>query len=301
MDYEKVVCEAAEYIHTRHGDEITIADVARHVHVSPSYCATVFRTLTGYTVQEYLSRYRLSQVARALLETDERIVMLTYEHGFSSQQALTRSFTLVYGIAPAQFRRTKPPFKPFPFDNMILKRGFDMDLHKVFEKVHFEKKDSFFVAGIETDIHYNDASGTHSIGNVYARWNGENLIDSIPDQVNDQLTYGMTYDNTEDSTAKYMAAVEVSTLDNLPVGFSGRRFNACEYAVFDCTLDDETSGRFFRYFFTTFLKENNLRLPDPVTTKRGVTYSRYPIYEVYDRNFKDVNSKIKLYAPIVRE
>ena len=57
MDYEKVVCDAAEYIHTHHGDEISVADVARHVHLSPSYCATVFRTLTGYTVQEYLSRY----------------------------------------------------------------------------------------------------------------------------------------------------------------------------------------------------------------------------------------------------
>ncbi len=262
---------------------------------------SIHATGRGVSTPESANRCVMFQVARALIETDERIVVLTYEHGFSSQQALTRSFTQTYGIAPAQFRRTKPPIKPFPFDNLILKRGFEMDLHKVFEKVHFEKKDSFFVAGIETDIHYNDASGTHSIGDLYARWNGENLIESIPDQVKDGLTLGMTYDETENDTAKYMVAVEVSTLENLPVGISGRRFNACEYAVFDCTLDDETSGRFFRYFFTTFLKENNLCLPDPVTTKKGITYSRYPVYEVYDRNFKDVNSKIKLYAPIVRE
>jgi predicted transcriptional regulator YdeE len=61
---------------------------------------------------------------------------------------------------------------------------------------------------------------------------------------------------TENDTAKYIVAVEVSTLENIPTGLIGRRFDAAEYAVFDCTLEDETSGKFFQYFFKTFLKEN---------------------------------------------
>ena len=32
-------------------------------------------------------------------------------------------------------------------------------------------------------------------------------------------------------------------------------------------LEDETSGKFFQYFFKTFLRENNLSLPDAVIKK----------------------------------
>lgn len=175
-----------------------------------------------------------------------------------------------------------------------------MELKKVFEKVHFVKKDSFWVIGIETDINYHSSEGTSSIGDLYEKWNNEDLIEQIPDQVNDHLCYGMTHSETENDTAKYMIGVEVSTLEHLPVGFIGRRFEAVEYAVFDCTLEDETSGRFFQYFFTTFLKENNLGLPDSVTTKNGNTYSRYPLFEVYDKHFKEETDPIQIYAPIKR-
>lgn len=91
-----------------------------------------------------------------------------------------------------------------------------------------------------------------------------------------------------------MIAVEVSTLDNLPVGYLGRKFEACEYAVFDCTLDDVTSGRFWHHFYTVFLKETNLSQPEAITTIRGNTFpSRHPYFEVYGKTFQ-------IYAPIIK-
>lgn len=176
-----------------------------------------------------------------------------------------------------------------------------MELKKVFEKVQFVKKDSFLVIGLETDINYHSSEGTSSIKDLYEQWGTEQLIEKIPNQVHDHLLFGMTHSETENDTAKYMVAVEVSTLENIPAGFIGRRFEAAEYAVFDCTLEDETSGKFFQYFFTTFLKENNLSLPDAVFTKNGNTYSRYPLFEVYDKNFKEETDPIQIYAPIVRK
>ncbi len=300
MNHIDSVLKAIGFIHEQYGESITVTDVSSYVHLSPSYFSTVFRTLTGYTMRDYIIRYRLYKVALELVNSCKKIITITYESGFSSQQALNKSFTQIYGVTPAKFRRMNSHIDPFPLPNFIMERGISMELRKTFERVRFVKKDAFFVVGIETDINYNNADGTHSIVGLYERWGKEKLIEKIPNQVNDSLTFGMTHDETENDTAKYIVAVEVSTLENIPSGFVGRRFEACEYAVFDCTLEDETSGRFFKYFFKTFLSENNLSQPDAVTTKHGNTYSRYPLFEVYDKHFKDEKDDIQIFAPILR-
>ncbi len=302
MDYTALMREAIEFIHSQYGENILVSDISAQVYLSPSYFANLFRTLTGYTVKNYLNRYRLYRAAAALKESDKRIIEIAFECGFSSQQAFTKSFSLLYGTSPAQFRRADVSFNPFPPSNILQKRGITMDLKNVFDNVRFVKKDSFLVVGIETDINYNGiGKGTDYISDLYDRWNTEKLIEKIPDQVNDLLTYGMTHESNADDTAKYIIAVEVSSLEHLPAGLIGRRFEACEYAVFECTLEEETSGRFFQYFFSTWLKEQGLSQPDSVHTALGNTFSRYPTFEVYDKNFVDESSKIEIYIPITRE
>lgn len=127
------------------------------------------------------------------------------------------------------------------------------------------------------------------------------MLELTPDQVNHPVVYGMTHESGENDTAKYMIGVEVSTLDNLPVGFIARRFDTCEYAVFDTTLAMETSGEFWKYFYKTWLNEQGLEQPQPVHTKNKYVYSKLPDFEVYDANFKDESSMIKIYAPILRK
>lgn len=299
MKYSDVIREAVSFVHRQYGESILVADIAKHVYLSPSYFSNVFRALTGYTVKEYVNRYRLYRAALELKKTDKRIIAVTFENGFSSQQAFTKSFTQVYGIAPARFRRLNPSIDPFPPEILFKERRIPMDLKHSFDNVRFVKKESFFVIGIEADINYN--IGTDNIGGLYHRWNSENLIDKIPDQVNHRITYGMTHESGEDDTAKYLVGVEVSTLENLPSGLIGRRFDTCEYAVFDTTLGMVFSGKFWRYFYGTWLAEQGLEQPEAVYTKNKNTFTRLPNFEVYDEHFKDESSAILIYAPILRK
>ena len=283
MDYTALMRKAIAFIHERYDENFLISDISEQVHLSPSYFAHVFRTLTGFTVKNYLQRYRLYHAAVELKETDKRIIEIVFENGFSSQQAFTKSFSQFYGTSPAQFRKADISLSPFPPLNLLLERGITMELKKVFDNVRFVKKGSFLVVGIETDINYNGiGKGTGYISDLYERWYTDNLINIIPDQVNDSLIYGMTHESNDDDTAKYMVAVEVSSLKNLPAGLIGRRFESCEYAVFQCTLEDELSGKFFQYFYTTWLKEQGFKQPDSVNTTLGNIFSRYPTFEVYD-------------------
>ena len=297
MNYIKVVQEALSYIHEKYNENITVADIAGRVYFSPSYFASVFRTLTGYTVKDYLLRYRLYMTARALRDTNKQMFTIALENGFATQQAFTKSFTQMYEIAPSRFRETKPRISKFPPKNLIKQeKDISAEFRKIFENVRYIKKDAFFVAGLETDINYYSSDGTQSISWLYARWFREKPELLIPDQIYNGVHYGITHDESIYDTAKYMIAVEVSTLDNLPNSYIGRRFEPCEYAVFDCSLDDVTSGKFWKHFHWTFLQEHDLSQPDTVTTNNGWTYSRYPKFEVYN----GCPSAIKIYAPILK-
>jgi len=64
--------------------------------------------LTGYTVKNYLNRYRMYQAARMLIKSNKRIIEIAVDVGFSSQQSFTKSFSQAYGISPAQYRLLIP-------------------------------------------------------------------------------------------------------------------------------------------------------------------------------------------------
>lgn len=301
MDYQAIILKATKFIQKHYNDDIQVTDVCEHVYLSPSYFSAVFRTLTGYTVKEYQNLYRLYRAANDLLNSNKNIVTISFENGFSSQQAFTKTFVAKYKTSPAKFRKNVPILNPFPPQNLFKERGIPMELKKSFDNVRFVKKEDFFVIGIESDINYNGiGKGTGYITDLYCRWNGENLIETIPNQVNQKLCYGITHESKEDDSAKYMVCVEVSTLENLPIGLIGRKFPGCEYAVFETTLATETNGEFFRYFFGTWLNEKGFSLPEPVHTKNNNNFTTYPIWEVYDENFKDESSKILIYAPIIK-
>jgi AraC-like DNA-binding protein len=108
VEYTDAVREAILFINCQYSENITVAEISGHVYLSPSYFSTVFRTLTGYTIKEYILRYRLYQTALELQNTDKRIVAITFENGFSSQQALTKSFTQFYGIVPNIITERRP-------------------------------------------------------------------------------------------------------------------------------------------------------------------------------------------------
>ena len=255
MDIEQSVYKSTLYIHSMYAEPISVIDIAAKVYLSPSYFSFMFRTFTGYTVKNYLNRYRLYRAALNLRDSNKEIVEIAYANGISSQQAFTRSFSQMYGITPAQFRLQRPPVNPFPPEILWFERRTQsMELMQCFENVRFMRKDAFFVAGLEVDIHYNSDEGTAPIGGLWGMWHGENIGDKLPDKVSDKVSkgvvFGITHSETDDGRAKYFVGVEVSTLDNLPPGIIGRKFEASEFAVFDTTLEIIWTGDFWRTFYS---------------------------------------------------
>ena len=175
-----------------------------------------------------------------------------------------------------------------------------MEIMNCFEKVRFMHKDAFYVTGLEVDIHYNTEDGTFPIGGLWQRWNAENIEQLIPNRVSPNAVYGMTHSETADNTGKYFIGVEVDTLDNLPIGLVGRRFEASDFAIFDTTLAIIESGDFWRTFYAKWLPESGYTQPDESLHKTYCTFNKYPAIEVYTNEDKgDEQAVMQIYAPVV--
>jgi len=301
MDLKQSIYESTLYIHSMYAEPITVTDIAAKAYLSPSYFSFMFRTFTGYTVKNYLNRYRLHLAALDLRDSKKQLAEIAYANGFSSQQAFTRSFSQMYGVAPAQFRSLSPVVSPFPPENLWTKwRKPSMELMKCFESVSFVKKDAFFVAGFECDIHYNSGDGTAPIPGVWELWIEGNFKQNLPDQVSPGVTFGITHSENTDNKAKYFVGAEVKTLDNLPAGLIGRKFEASEYVVFDTTLEIIFTGKFWRTFYAEWLPKSGYAIQEEHDDLLNA-FRKYPAIEVYPKGWENEQSVMQAYAPVVKK
>jgi len=300
MNVRQLVYESTLFIHNNYGEEINIADISNQAYLSPSYFAKVFYVLTGFTVGNYINRYRMYRAAKELAESNRQIIEIAFNSGFLSQQSFTKSFSKAYGITPAKFRLQKPAISQFPPENMWKENIPSMELMNCFENVRFIKKDAYFVVGFEADINYNGESGTDPIGSVWDKLNAEGAI--IQDK-SFNGTYGITHSETSDGLAKYIACAEVSTLANIPTGFTGRKFDASEYAVFDTTLEIIWTGMFYKTLYAKWLPDSGYKYrEDQVSVKyEWAPFVKYPAIEVYPKGWEDTKSLMQVYIPVEKK
>lgn len=105
LGFDPLVSQACEQIRQRLDGPITLAELARAVHRSPSRLAHRFREATGVPVRRYILWRRL----RAAAESAMRGASLTkaaHAAGFADSAHLSRTFRSMFGMAPSfLFRR----------------------------------------------------------------------------------------------------------------------------------------------------------------------------------------------------
>lgn len=91
------------YIRENYKSKIKISDIARHVHLNPTYCSTLFRHNTGMTIGEFITKYRLD-IARDELSAGSTVKEAGEAVGFSDPYNFSKWFHLNAGMPPSEFR-----------------------------------------------------------------------------------------------------------------------------------------------------------------------------------------------------
>lgn len=92
------------YIRENLSRRISVAELAQVACLSPSHFHAQFKDSLGLTPHQYLLKTRLDRAARLLRESDQPLVRIAEECGFSSQSALTTAMRRYLGLTPKRLR-----------------------------------------------------------------------------------------------------------------------------------------------------------------------------------------------------
>ena len=85
--------------------ELTLEEVANHVHLNPAYFSSLFKQSTGSSFKEYLNMVRIEESKRLLANTDYSVIDIAVASGFGDQSYFCRVFKKYTGLTPRQYRQ----------------------------------------------------------------------------------------------------------------------------------------------------------------------------------------------------
>lgn len=87
---------------------ISLAETARHAHVSPATLGRLFRTRYKVSPIRYLARLRMARAREMLQARRHNVSEVARACGYRTLQYFSRAFSQEYGQSPTAFRRTLP-------------------------------------------------------------------------------------------------------------------------------------------------------------------------------------------------
>lgn len=96
--------QAIDYIHTYLNRDLSLAELASVVNISPTYFASLFKRAMGISPHQYVIQQRVERAKVMLSKTDLAIADIALQVGFSSQSHLTQQFKRFTGMTPKQVR-----------------------------------------------------------------------------------------------------------------------------------------------------------------------------------------------------
>lgn len=97
---------ADELIRERFTERLSLAKVAKAVHVHPVHMAREFRRHYHCTVGEQIRRLRIEYACEKLTNTSSTLSNIALSAGFSDQSHFTGAFKKLIGTAPSHYRRS---------------------------------------------------------------------------------------------------------------------------------------------------------------------------------------------------
>ncbi len=101
---ERVIEAAIDYMNARYLEDISLEDIATHVHLTKIYFHNLFKSATGITTHQYILAKRMEQ-AKKELASCENITDVACRCGFGSQSYFNYVFKKETGFTPKQYKK----------------------------------------------------------------------------------------------------------------------------------------------------------------------------------------------------
>ena len=104
-DFSLPVKSSLRYISTHLHFDISLEDLASHVHLSPRYLSKIFKKETGMTIVEYIQKERIKEAKHLLRSSNYTFLEISNMLNFVSQSYFIKVFKQHTGMTPLQYRK----------------------------------------------------------------------------------------------------------------------------------------------------------------------------------------------------
>lgn len=137
MDIIDTINLIQKYIKNNYLKHINIEDISRISSYSPWYIHRLFLKYIGLTPAEYIRKYRLSQSAIELRDTNVKVIDVAYKYCYDSVDGYQRAFLKEFNINPYEYSKNPIPICLFIPYNIEKKRSeVIMDSKSVVKNVY---------------------------------------------------------------------------------------------------------------------------------------------------------------------
>ncbi|MGC4378463.1 AraC family transcriptional regulator [Fictibacillus sp. Mic-4] len=245
MDYYKRIQAGVDLIEEKLKEPLAIQEIALEAGFSPFYFQRLFQAISGFSTQGYIRKRRLSEAAKRLAQSDERIIDIAFDYQYQSQEAFTRAFTDLFGITPAKYRKN-PGCISFQnklnFLDFNKRKGDDL----MIPKPVFKELETRHIYGCEYKTNLNDGRHYKEIPGFYEDFRVNEHYLKVPDKTPDQA-YGVACRFQDEGEFSFVIGGEVDRDTRVTVeGFTIVELPAGLYATFPNT-DEVPSIRDYIY------------------------------------------------------
>lgn len=259
MQYLRRIQRGIDFVEEHLDAQLDLRDVSKAAGVSHWHFQRTFKALTGETLAGYVRARRLGNALTALLETDQRILDISLEAGFDSQEAFTRAFKRAFEITPGQARRLGSRAR------FVKKLRVDADyLQHINANVSLQpevvERPAMRLVGLRTLLFGFESEKNNIASILPPLW--EAFLPRL-DEIGGRIPgacYGVIRPAEEDpDRIEYHAAVEVSAAENLPAEMVALELPASTYATFTHRGEPERLDQTVSYIYSTWLSQSDAR------------------------------------------
>jgi AraC family transcriptional regulator len=230
MDYIETLNEAVRYIESHLEDDLSYADVAEHVALSPYHFMRIWKGVTGLTLSDYIRERQLYQAILDLsADPSLKIIDVAYKYHYATPEGFTKAFVRYGGATPQKARKDHTKIKPFlPLAvSSLIQGGHHMD-YQIVEMKEFE------VIGLSRRFTFDEA-----YKKIPAFWSETIRKICQPSDPNFALVakdrigeFGVCVNDGKEDF-EYLIAGEYHG-EKLPKGFKTRKIPSSLWAKFKC-------------------------------------------------------------------
>ncbi|MDE1463005.1 AraC family transcriptional regulator [Spartinivicinus poritis] len=270
-EYSVRVNRALNYAQEKLPVSVELDEVAQIAAFSPYHFHRVFLLVVGENFACFMRKRRLEWAAMELLNTKRRILDISLDAGYETQESFARAFKYHFYTTPGKFRsKVRSPKDAF----LGLKSAFEIQIGELM-KPEIVERGSFVVIGVKNDYDSPDFSGALSQWQEF--WSRSHEIKTT----NTNCYYGLSAVPTKtrqkngcSGIFQYLTAREAVDSETVPEGMTKLTIPPQKYAKYTFTGPVSGFQAFIMNVWTHYLPESGLEVIES------------PEIEVYDERFR---------------